>query len=478
MKKSEIVFGLLRIPTDFVMTLLGFLAAYKLRTFTHIIPGIELPLDITTFPELSKYYQFANIAAILLIALFAGNEMYQLKTTSKFTRESKKTIIVSAAWFMLLIGYFFLTRSFPFSRLALLYSWILTAIFIIIGRGTIRAVQYYLLKKGIGRRRVAVIGESNFSKDITKTILENPRYELVGFITQHRQEKNMFLGTIEDLEKIIEKKHIEEIIQAESNLDTMKDAQIVKFCRENHVTYSFVPDLLQIQRTNLEISAIGKIPLITLKPTPLDGWGRVWKRATDIIGSLIGLTITAPILFIAAIAIKIDSKGPVFFSKDDNGKTIKRMGQYGKLFLCHKLRTMYPGTHARRYSDLEEKNIRKNSPLVKIKDDPRVTRVGKFLRRSSLDELPQLWNVLKGEMSLVGPRPHFPEEIAKYDKEQKFVLALKPGITGLAQINGRSDLDFAKEIQLDTYYIQNWTPFLDLKIILKTFGVVVKGYKE
>jgi lipopolysaccharide/colanic/teichoic acid biosynthesis glycosyltransferase len=136
---------------------------------------------------------------------------------------------------------------------------------------------------------------------------------------------------------------------------------------------------------------------------------------------------------------------------------------------------MHPNTHNLRYTELADKNIRKGSPMVKIQNDPRVTRVGRFIRKWSIDELPQLWNVLKGDMSLVGPRPHLPEEVAKYEHHHKFVLALKPGITGLAQIAGRSDLDFEKEIQLDTYYIENWSLWLDIKIILKTFKVVITG---
>ena len=139
---------------------------------------------------------------------------------------------------------------------------------------------------------------------------------------------------------------------------------------------------------------------------------------------------------------------------------------------------MKSGTHHLRYTELAEKNIRKDSPLVKIKDDPRITRVGRFLRRFSIDELPQLWNVVKGEMSLVGPRPHLPEEVANYERHHRFVLTIKPGITGLAQISGRSDLPFEKEVRLDTYYIENWSLLLDLKILLKTVGVVLRPYRE
>ncbi len=481
MKKSEITFGILRIPTDFVMTLLAFLIAYKARTITDLIPGITFPFDFSRLPTTQSYFTFAFWCSTGLILLFAFNEMYSLRTTSSFSREIKKTFILSAAWIMLIIAHFFIQHEFPFSRLALGYSWIFTIIFVITGRGIIRLIQYILLKNGIGKRRVAVIGESTFSRDITRIIEKNPRYKLIGFITEkakHTDRKN-FLGTIDELKQLIQTKKIEEIIQTQGNLEKFKDTHIVQLCREHHIAYSFVPDLLEIERANIEISSIDKIPLIKLKPTPLDGWGSVMKRIMDIFGSIVGLIISAPIITVAAIAIKIDSPGPVFFNTLDNGKPALRVGKKGKFFVCQKLRTMQDGAHARRYAqELAEKNLRKGSPLVKIKNDPRITRVGKFLRQFSIDELPQFWNVLKGDMSLVGPRPHLPEEIDKYASHEKFVLEIKPGLTGLPQINGRSDLEFTKEIQLDTWYIQNWSLWLDLRIILKTIVTVVRGYKE
>ncbi len=476
MKKSDLFFGLLRLPVDIAMTLLAFFVAYRLRSFTKLIPGIELERGI--LPNVTDYFHFATTAAIVLIIIFGINEMYSLRSTSPLTREMKKNIKLGSAWFMLIIAYFFAIHSLPFSRLIMGYSWILTIIFCMTGRTVIRIIQYILLKKGIGQRKIAVIGESRFAKEITKELEKNPHYKIVGFMTENGSSHNeLFLGTIENFETIIRKNHIEEVIQAQSNMNKMKDAQIVNLCRSLHVGYSFVPDLLEMERSNIDVTAIGKIPLISLKPTPLEGWGKIWKRCIDIIGSLIGLILSAPIILIAGIAIKLDSKGPIFFTKLDNGDDVKRVGQHGKLFKFYKLRTMVDKSHQKRY-EMKEENIRKGSPLVKIKDDPRITKVGKFLRRSSIDEIPNFWNVLKGDMSLVGPRPHFPEEIEKYEKSQHFVLEVKPGITGLSQINGRSNLEFEKEIKYDTYYIRNWTALLDLKIIIKTLGVIVKGYQE
>ena len=184
------------------------------------------------------------------------------------------------------------------------------------------------------------------------------------------------------------------------------------------------------------------------------------------------MLILAPFLLIIAIAIRLDSPGTVFFRFLDDGKKVLRIGARGEPFHCLKFRTMKTGTHNMRYDELADRNLRKGSPLVKIKDDPRITRVGKFLRRFSIDELPSLWNVLKGEMSLVGPRPHLPEEVLKYEGRHKFLLTIAPVLPPPFR---RSDLPF-EEARLDTYYIENWSLALDLRILFKTVFVVLKSY--
>jgi lipopolysaccharide/colanic/teichoic acid biosynthesis glycosyltransferase len=178
-------------------------------------------------------------------------------------------------------------------------------------------------------------------------------------------------------------------------------------------------------------------------------------------------------MILTALLIKLDSFGPVFFSTF-RGKPTMRVGQGGKLFHYFKFRSMEPETHDQRYHELADQDVRKGTPMVKIKDDPRITRIGKIIRRFSIDELPEFFLVLMGRMSLVGPRPHLPEEVAKYAKHHKKVLTIKPGITGMAQVSGRSDLDFEDEVRLDSYYIENWSILLDLFILFKTPFILVK----
>lgn len=479
MKRFEIFFGLIKIPTDFVMTVLAFLAAYKLRLITEPLPGLAKAIDFTVLPSSEQYLIFSTKAALALVGIFILGKMYTLKTTTGFSREIRKTIPLCLIWATSIITYFFFMRTFPFSRLAIVYSWALTLIFIILGRAAIRLIQEVFLQVGIGQRRLLFIGNNNITGEIAEKLAADNSYKILGAIGENSTNNKLkILGSISQMEYILKHSKIDEIIQTKSDFSETQDENILEFCELNQIAYRFIPDLLEVRRTNISIETIGEIPIISLNPTPLDGWGKVGKRTMDILGSLIGLLIFSPVFIITAIAIKLGSKGPVFFSKLEDGSPARRVGQKGKVFTCYKFRSMHHNTHHLRYGELAEKNLRKNSPLVKIADDPRVTRIGKFIRRYSIDELPQLWNVLIGNISLVGPRPHLPEEVAKYKRHHHFVFNIKPGLTGLSQISGRSDLDFEQEVKLDRYYIENWSIWWDLRIIFKTLGVILKGYRE
>jgi lipopolysaccharide/colanic/teichoic acid biosynthesis glycosyltransferase len=218
--------------------------------------------------------------------------------------------------------------------------------------------------------------------------------------------------------------------------------------------------------------------MIEVKNTPLDGWSRIYKRIFDVVFSAIGIIITSPITILTAIAIKIDSCGPIIYKNE-------RIGSDGRKFFVYKFRYMKwdqcvtdENPELEKALKLEKDLIAKQSvrkgPLYKIKRDPRKTRVGHFIEKYSIDELPQLFNVFLGNMSMVGPRPHQEREVEKYMEYHRRLLTIKPGITGMAQVSGRSDLDFEDEYRLDLYYIENWSLWLDLQICLKTIGVLFR----
>ncbi len=254
---------------------------------------------------------------------------------------------------------------------------------------------------------------------------------------------------------------------------------MLDFADDHHIILQYAANLLDtISNKNIEINIIDNIPVIEIKRTPLDGWFKIIKRLTDLIFSILGIILLSLPMLIVAIIIKLDSEGPVFYiQKRVGSKGIFNMYKFRSMQLLYCVGENYGGKFAEKfYTDLinnPNKNIR-SGLLPKINNDPRWTRAGKIIRMFSIDELPQLFNVLIGDMSLVGPRPHIPREVNRYTQTHKRLLAIKPGITGLSQISGRSDLDFDEEVRLDVYYIENWSLLLDLSIILKTPFVLFK----
>ena len=481
MKPLEILFGVLRIPLDFLLTIAAFFLAYQIRLSTDLIPGIQLPVSISTFPEYREYLFIATISALLMVGLFAFSGLYRLKKQESLHKQISKIFTSSLVWLFAIITYYFLVRTFPFSRLALLQSWFFAFILLAIGRTLLQRLQNRLYRRGIAQTRVLLIGTGEITSELQDNFFKNPEYLCVGYLED--EDKNLpglkYLGGFNELDQTVTGHRIEKIIQCKEHPGTNLESTLLEYCREHQLEYSFVPTQLEMQRTNIDIETYHGLPVITMKPTPLDGWGRVFKRGFDFIGALILTVALSPIIFICALLIKLDDpKGTIIFKYLDDGSRVKRVGQRGHLFHFYKFRTMKPNTHNLRYTELAHLNTRQGTPMVKIKTDPRVTKIGKILRKTSLDELPQLFNVLKGEMSLVGPRPHLPEEVATYKGHHKFVLTVKPGITGMAQISGRSDLDFEQEVKLDTCYIENWSPLQDIKILLKTIQVVFKRYEE
>jgi exopolysaccharide biosynthesis polyprenyl glycosylphosphotransferase len=232
------------------------------------------------------------------------------------------------------------------------------------------------------------------------------------------------------------------------------------------ITIRVVFDFYESSSTRREIGLFhGELPILTFHSKSFDAQQLLMKRALDIAGSLIGLGLFAPFLPLIALAIRLDSKGPIFFSQE-------RIGENGRVFNCWKLRTMVVDAVEQKES-LRSHNQMQGA-MFKIKDDPRITRIGKWLRQFSLDEFPQFWNVLKGEMSLVGTRPPTPDEVAQYQNWHRRRICIKPGITGLWQVSGRSAInDFDQIVRLDLQYIDNWSLWLDIKLLLKTVWVVL-----
>lgn len=469
MKRSELFFSSLLVPLDFLAIFLAGISAYQIR-FTESVREIK-PI-IFDLPY-SNYLQALSITAFLWLIVFALEGLYNIKVRRNIAKELYKVTSACSTGLMLIVVLIFLRGELFNSRFIILTGWILAIVYISFYRILIRLLQRHLHKFGIGVRKIILVGSSKTADILMQdfSMNKNLGYEVV------KRLRDFELETSQELEQFIRDREVDEIIQSDPNMSKSEVLRLYDFSDENHLTFRFAADLLDTKVLKTDVVQIAGVPIAEVVKTTLDGWGRIAKRFFDVIGSSFLIIIFSPILLVTAILIKIDSKGPVFFSMRDDNSPLYRVGQGGKLFHYLKFRSMIDKSDSLRYTELADRNLRKDGPMVKIQDDPRITRVGKFIRRYSIDELPELFLVLKGDMSLVGPRPHLPEEVAKYEHHHKKVLTIKPGMTGMAQISGRSDLTFEEEVKLDTYYIENWSLFLDFSILLKT-PMAVLGYRK
>lgn len=457
MKKADLFFNVIRVPVDWAMLFLAGFTTYILRTklisaFRPVQFQLNLPL---------LYYLFlVSIVALVFVGIYAVSGLYSMKVRRGITEELFKIFVASLAGIMVVVMYIFLSRELFDSRFLVLGAWLIALVFVCIGRLLVRYIQYIaVVKYDFGTHRVLLIGSNSVAEEVKQNIQSNPS---IGY----RLVDHWNIPRISDLEGI--KDDIDEVVLANQNYSgqIIQDnlAELVDLCHEYHIIFKFIPNLHQSLTKHVDIDMVSHIPIIELRRTPLDGWGKVFKRTADIIGALIGLIVSSPLFLITISAIIFDTPGPAFVR-------LKRVSK-NKEFVLYKFRSMVAhdpdgGAESLKVS-LVSFNERKDGPLFKIKNDPRVTRVGRFIRKYRIDELPQFINILKGDMSLVGPRPHQPDEVSQYQKHHKKVLAIKAGATGLAQISGSSDIPFEEEVAIDSFYIENWSLLLDLKIIAKT----------
>jgi exopolysaccharide biosynthesis polyprenyl glycosylphosphotransferase len=300
----------------------------------------------------------------------------------------------------------------------------------------------------------------------------NLGYQIIGYVDDNPDkgegEIGRFrgLGALDNLSAVIDSESVDEVIITLPWNYHRRILSVLRECARRDVTARLVPDLFQMSMSRVEISDLGGVPLIEVHEIAFSHSERMFKRAVDLFGALVGLTLGAPIFGLIALAIKLDSPGPVLFKQ-------VRVGKNNELFDVYKFRSMRVGAESELEAlrDLNEAD----GPIFKMREDPRITRLGRFLRRTSLDELPQFINVLRGEMSLVGPRPPIPDEVTQYKPWHKRRLAVRPGITGMWQVSGRSELTFDEMVLLDLYYIEHWSPWLDLNILLRTIPTALLG---
>ncbi len=470
MKKFELSLRAVQVPLDIIALFAAGFTAYALRFTEFAVDVRPVMFSLTT-------HEFTKILLILVpswIAIFAANGLYVMDPNRKFASELSRVFFSCTVGLAAITVFIFFRGEFFNSRFIVLAGWLIACIYVAGAHLFLRLIKLLLYSRGVGVRRVALIGSGPVANRLAE-IFDAQKF--LGFRVVARY--SVFNETVRH--EILERaagNGVDELILTDPKASREETLTVLSFAEAHHFTFQYSADLFSTLARNMRVATVADIPLIEFRRARLDGWGKILKRVCDVSGALLCTILMAPLMAAAAVAIYKETGKPLLFKNT-------RVGYRGRRFKTFKFRSMFQkdcteGEHHLANEALDaEKNLialqnTKRGPVYKIGDDPRVTPVGKFLRRWSIDELPQMWNVLCGDMSLVGPRPHQPREVAQYSPEDRRVHAIKPGITGLAQISGRSDLAFEDEIKLDMLYLENWSLMMDVFILLKTPWAVVK----
>lgn len=420
------------------------------------------------------YLPFAITLTCILVISYAFQGLYDFEKRRSWFDEAQALVSGTATGLFLMVAIFFFYRPYFYSRLMLIYAFALIVILLSLLRVVRNIVLDYLRKRGIGVTRVLIVGAGDIGRRVMRNILAQPNlgYHVVGFVDDDPEKGYSYigrfkgLGSIDRLPRIIQEESVDEVIITLPWMYHRKIMSVMAQCERQNVRAKIVPDLFQMSLSHMMVDDLSGVPLISVREITFRRGEKIIKRAMDVLGAVVGLVLLSPLMLLIAIAIKLDSPGPVLFKQ-------VRVGKNGKEFVMYKFRSMREG------AEEEQERLRElneaDGPIFKLRDDPRCTRVGRILRRLSLDELPQLYNVLRGEMSLVGPRPPLPSEVAQYKEWHRKRLAVSPGMTGLWQVSGRSQLSFDEMVLLDLYYIENWSPMMDIRILLRTIPKVILG---
>src|SRR5262245_28469289 len=379
-------------------------------------------------------------------------------------------------------------RAFSYSRGIFVLDFVLAFSSIALVRMLFRAGQVVVRRRGINLIPTLIVGRGPEAALCIQEMRARPElgYRVIGIIDNDQFDTSSpanfegvpVIGDLTHLPEAIRESRANEVIISDANVpgEALFDVMI-QTGRRRGVEFRIAPTLLNCLPSKTEIDQVGSLPMVTLFRSPLSSASRIVKRTSDLIIAALALAIMSPLWLLISLLIKLDSRGPVFYKQE-------RVGMDGRIFLFYKFRTMHAGTDDAQHREFQRRYIKgepdsnlgdANRPAYKLRGDERVTRLGKLLRKTSLDELPQLFNVLRGDMSIVGPRPPIPYEVESYELWHRKRLDMKPGITGLWQVSGRNRLPFDEMVRMDLYYIENWSLLLDFKIVLQTLPVMWRG---
>lgn len=459
-RSYDLIFPVILIMGDFATIFLSFLLSYWLRFYS----PLTLIFPVTKgIPPFRLYIYSSFFVALVFLVSFATSGAYKGSRPRLHSDQIFMILKAISTGLLVVLAFSFFYRSTTFSRLTLVIMWLASLILVLLERGMVAKIESFLSKKGVGVRRAIVVALEQTAPSLAGHLSSRPQlgYEVIGVVVPEltKNESLNCLGRLDDLPGIISSHQVDVVVMSLPLQYHRQMLETALKCDDLNVEFQIAPDMLELLTMKARIISLDGTPFISLGRTPLEGWNRVLKRGFDILFSGFGLVILSPFLLPLALLVKLDSPGPALYMQE-------RLGRDGRRFKMLKFRTMK--------ADAEGNT----GPVRAVPDDQRRTKVGKFLRRTSLDELPQLWNVFKGEMSLAGPRPERPffvdkckEDIPRYFVRHK----VKSGMTGWAQVNGlRGDTSIEERTKYDLYYVENWSLALDIRIIFLTLRNVWK----
>lgn len=468
-QNATLFYSLLLVVGDFLALVGAFSVAYILRVKYDTRPLLE------QIPAETYVYGFLAVLPLwILMQGFIG--LYRREVYENRFREFGRLVLGSFLGMLVIIGYDFIIDGslFP-ARLVAVYGLILSFGFLVIFRALARLLRSSLFSVGYGVANVLIVGDGTFSESIVSE-LENTRrsgHKIVGIVSGSSSKHRRFETFSEAIESVGEH-NIHSIIQTELYKKSELNDEIMVYAQTHHIAYKFIPGNNELFVGNIEVELFRGTPVVTVHQTPLIGWGSIVKRIFDVFISCILLILLSPIILIISIIQKIVAPNASIIFRQ------QRLTQFNREFTAFKFQTMNPKISGLSAEE-DFKKMGRPDLIQKFRDggdhlenDPRITPFGKLLRLTSLDEVPQLVNVLRGDISLVGPRALIPSELKDYKKRHN-ILSIKSGLTGLAQVSGRKNLDFEERRKLDLYYVQNWSFWLDVIILLRTLRAVING---
>ena len=487
----------LLVCTDTTLATLSFTMAFYLRhneaIFYRTASG-----NLAWAREFAPYAVLLPLVIPIRLLLLRYYDLYRVRGEFSFVEDMARvfkaiaisSLLIVAATFMYRGGVAF--RTFSYSRAIFLLDFLLALASVGAVRMLLRAGQILVRRRGVNLIPTLIVGRGPEAALCIQEMRARPElgYRVIGIVdpvfgnaridagSETSFEGVPVIGDLQSLPEAIRESGANEVIISDPNVpgEALFDVMI-QTGRRRGVEFRIAPTLLNCLPSKTEIDQVGSLPMVTLFRSPLSKSARVAKRGSDLIIAGLALLVLSPLWLLIALIIKLDSRGPVFYKQE-------RVGMDGRVFLFYKFRTMRAGTDDAAHREFQKRYIRgqpdsnqgnDQRPAYKLRADDRVTRLGRILRRTSIDELPQLFNVLRGDMSVVGPRPPIPYEVESYELWHRKRLDMKPGITGLWQVSGRNRLPFDEMVRMDLYYIENWSLLLDVKIVLQTLPVMWRG---